>query len=169
MTANTISSNHWFDNLNWFYRYRSGKTPKQVTERIAPVSHRDEPMNQHEKINYLEFPAKKISMTKTFFEHTSNWTFEGFSPDYTAFSNQGIHGGFFTSQQASTTKSGASLTVFFSDNLLVPQRKVEQAGGQLCRPPSSSLVEAAFISPNPVAMNLQSGRPLPLNKKRDYR
>jgi predicted enzyme related to lactoylglutathione lyase len=88
-------------------------------------------MNQHEKINYIEFPAKNISATKAFFEHVFNWKFEDFGPDYTAFSNQGVDGGFYTSQQASTTKNGASLTVFYSDNLHATQQKVEQAGGQI--------------------------------------
>ena len=52
-------------------------------------------MNQHEKINYLEFPAKDISATKAFFESAFGWHFEDFGPDYTAFSDQGIDGGFF--------------------------------------------------------------------------
>lgn len=86
-------------------------------------------MNRHEKINYLEFPAKNIPATKTFFEAAFGWKFEDFGPDYTAFSNQGLDGGFFKSARASTTDNGAALTVFYSNNLTETQRKVEHAGG----------------------------------------
>jgi predicted enzyme related to lactoylglutathione lyase len=86
-------------------------------------------MAQHEKINYLEFPAKNIAMTKAFFETVFNWTFEDFGPDYTAFSNQGIDGGFLTSEQASTSSNGSVLTVFYSDDLIATQQKIELAGG----------------------------------------
>jgi predicted enzyme related to lactoylglutathione lyase len=86
-------------------------------------------MNQHEKINYLEFPAKNIPATKTFFETVFDWQFEDFGPDYTAFSNQGLDGGFFKSTLSSTTSNGAALTVFYSDDLIETQAKVKQAGG----------------------------------------
>jgi len=32
-------------------------------------------MNVHEKINYLEFPAKDIEVTKTFFTEVFGWSF----------------------------------------------------------------------------------------------
>ena len=85
-------------------------------------------MNQHEKINYLEFPAKDISATKAFFESAFGWHFEDFGPDYTAFSDQGIDGGFFKSSQSLTTDNGAALTVFYSNDLAETQRKIERAG-----------------------------------------
>ena len=86
-------------------------------------------MNQHEKINYLEFPAKDILATKAFFESVFDWQFEDFGPDYTAFSNQGLDGGFFSSTQSSTTDNGSALTVFYSNDLTETQRKIERAGG----------------------------------------
>lgn len=88
-------------------------------------------MIRHEKISYLEFPAKDILATKAFFETVFAWTFEDFGPDYAAFSDQGIDGGFFTSDLASTTNNGAALTVFYSDDLIATQRKIEQAGGHI--------------------------------------
>ncbi len=86
-------------------------------------------MNKHEKINYLEFPANNIPATKTFFETVFNWAFEDFGPDYTAFSNQGLDGGFFTSNLSSTTQNGAALTIFYSKDIHSTQSKIEQAGG----------------------------------------
>jgi predicted enzyme related to lactoylglutathione lyase len=52
-------------------------------------------MNKHEKINYIELQSSDIPATKAFFTKAFNWSFEDYGPDYTAFSNQGLDGGFF--------------------------------------------------------------------------
>jgi len=88
-------------------------------------------MNQHEKINYLEFPAKNINATKEFFTTVFNWSFTDYGPDYTAFENAGIDGGFFTSEQVTATKNGSALAVFYSSALEHTQTKIENAGGSI--------------------------------------
>lgn len=45
-------------------------------------------MNKHEKINYVEFPAKNIEVTKAFFNKAFDWSFTDYGPEYTAFSNE---------------------------------------------------------------------------------
>jgi uncharacterized protein len=85
--------------------------------------------NIHEKINYVEFPARNINATKLFFESVFAWTFTDFGNDYTAFSNEGLNGGFFASNQASTTESGGALLIFYSQQLELTLNKVKQAGG----------------------------------------
>jgi predicted enzyme related to lactoylglutathione lyase len=52
-------------------------------------------MKEHEKIDYVEFPAKDIEATKSFFKMVFDWSFEDYGPDYASFSNQGIDGGFY--------------------------------------------------------------------------
>ena len=52
-------------------------------------------MNEHEKINYIELPSKNIEATKAFFTKVFGWSFTDYGPEYTAFSNEGIDGGFF--------------------------------------------------------------------------
>jgi hypothetical protein len=37
-------------------------------------------MNEDEKINYVEFPAKDIDGTKAFFKEVFGWKFEDFGP-----------------------------------------------------------------------------------------
>lgn len=91
-------------------------------------------MHQHEKINYVEFPASDIEGTKQFFSDVFGWSFEDYGPDYTAFSNEGLDGGFFRSEQQSTTKNGAALIVFFSSELEATQSKIEKAGGKIVEP-----------------------------------
>jgi predicted enzyme related to lactoylglutathione lyase len=91
-------------------------------------------MNQHEKINYVEFPARNIEATKAFFTKAFGWSFEDFGPDYTAFSDQGLDGGFFKSELSSSTENGSALIIFYSQELEVTQAKIEGAGGEIIKP-----------------------------------
>jgi len=91
-------------------------------------------MNEHEKINYVEFPAKDIPATKAFFTAAFGWTFVDYGPGYAAFSNEGLDGGFFQSELSSSSKKGGALIVFFSEDLEATQAKVESAGGEIVRP-----------------------------------
>ena len=91
-------------------------------------------MNQHEKINYLEYPAKDIPATKAFFTQVFAWQFQDFGSDYTAFANQGVDGGFFKADVSSNTENGAALTVFYSDDLEQTLAKVMTAGGTIVKP-----------------------------------
>lgn len=88
-------------------------------------------MNIHEKINYVEFPAKNITLVKAFFTAVFEWEFTDYGPDYTAFENQGLDGGFFTSEQTTSTKNGSALVVFYSNALEATQAKIEPAGGSI--------------------------------------
>jgi len=91
-------------------------------------------MNLHEKMNYVEFPAKDLAATKAFFESVFGWSFTDYGPDYTAFENQGLDGGFFQSDLASATEKGAALIVFYSNQLEATLAKVEKAGGSILKP-----------------------------------
>ena len=91
-------------------------------------------MNQHEKMNYVEFPAKNLAGTKAFFQSVFGWSFTDYGPEYTAFENQGLDGGFFQSDLASSTEKGAALIVFYSNQLEATLAKVEKAGGSILRP-----------------------------------
>ena len=91
-------------------------------------------MNQHEKMNYVELPAKDLAATKAFFESAFGWSFTDYGPEYTAFENQGLDGGFFQSDLASSTEKGAALIVFYSNQLEATLAKVEKAGGSILRP-----------------------------------
>ncbi len=91
-------------------------------------------MNEHEKLNYVEFPARDLSSTQAFFGRAFNWKFEDFGPDYCAFSGQGLDGGFYRSELYSSTQGGAALLVFYSDDLEATQAKITQAGGRIEKP-----------------------------------
>ena len=88
-------------------------------------------MNVHEKINYVEFPARDIEATKAFFITALGWSFEDFGPDYTAFSNEGLDGGFYKSDLTAITENGSALIVFYSKELEKTQSKIGAADGQI--------------------------------------
>ena len=90
-------------------------------------------MNKHEKINYVEFPAKNIEATKQFFATVFNWSFVDYGPEYTAFSDEGIDGGFFKSDLSSSTENGSALVVFYSNDIEKTQAKIQEAGGTVVK------------------------------------
>jgi len=90
-------------------------------------------MKGHEKVNYLEFPASDLAVTKTFFETVFGWSFTDFGPDYTAFSEASVDGGFYRSELASITATGGALVVFYSEQLEATQAKIEAAGGLIIK------------------------------------
>lgn len=91
-------------------------------------------MIEHEKINYVEFPARDLEATKAFFSAVFSWSFVDYGPEYTAFSNAGIDGGFFKSDLTVSTKNGSALIVFYSKDLQQTQAKIEGAGGSITQP-----------------------------------
>ena len=91
-------------------------------------------MPQHEKIDYLEFPAANLSTTKAFFSDVFGWQFTDYGPDYTAFDQQGVMGGFYRSDFSSQSAQGAALPVFYSSDLEHTMQKVIAAGGDIIKP-----------------------------------
>ena len=91
-------------------------------------------MNENDKINYVELPAKDIEAAKDFFTTVFGWSFIDYGPEYTTFSNEGIDGGFFRSDLSSSTENGSALVVFYSKKLEKTQIKIENAGGIIIKP-----------------------------------
>jgi len=91
-------------------------------------------MNQHEKINYVELPSRNIEATKAFFSAAFGWQFVDYGPEYAAFSNEGIDGGFYKSDLSALTDRGSALIVFYSKDLEETQLKIEKAGGSIIKP-----------------------------------
>lgn len=91
-------------------------------------------MNEHGKLNYIEFPAVEMQATKDFFRAAFSWSFEDFGPDYTAFSDQGLDGGFYRSELKSSAENGAALVIFYSNDLEGTLFNVTAAGGTISQP-----------------------------------
>lgn len=91
-------------------------------------------MSKNETITYLELPAIDIPATKAFFEEVFNWTFSDYGEEYTAFTEDRLEGGFYQSDKKSSTENGATLIVFYSDDLETTQKKIKKAGGRIIKP-----------------------------------
>ena len=91
-------------------------------------------MSNHEKINYIEFPAKDMEATKAFFEQVFGWTATDYGPDYSSFQGGGLEVGVFRSDLCSSTENGATLMVFYSEALEQTQEKIERACGNIVKP-----------------------------------
>lgn len=91
-------------------------------------------MNNHEKINYVEFPARDIEKVKAFFTSIFGWSFVDYGPEYSAFADEGIDGVFFKSDLCASTEKGSALIVFYSKDLEQTLSKIEAAGGSIIKP-----------------------------------
>ena len=86
------------------------------------------------KINYIELPASDLAATKRFFADAFGWTFTDYGPEYTAFSNSGVDGGFFLSPNIASTQTGSALVVLYSAELEATQAKIDERGGEIIKP-----------------------------------
>ena len=80
--------------------------------------------NNH--INYVEFMAKDIEKTKAFYENCFNWSFTDYGPDYTAFSDSGVEGGFRRSDDDIT--NGVLIVLYHKDLKSIKKKVVESNG-----------------------------------------
>lgn len=91
-------------------------------------------MPEHEKIDYVEFPARDLAATKAFFSAVFGWAFTDYGPDYSAFAGQGLDGGFFRAGLAADSGMGSALIVFYSMDLEDTLARIEAAGGTINKP-----------------------------------
>ena len=91
-------------------------------------------MNEHEKLNYLEYAAIDLTATKAFFKEAFAWNFTDYGQDYIAFDDQGLIGGFYRADLCSRSDHGGALTIFWSNDLEATLEKVKAAGGVIVKP-----------------------------------
>jgi len=89
-------------------------------------------MPTDQKIDYLEFPAADFDALQAFYSATFGWSFTDYGPDYRAFSDDRLDGGFYRSDLQSTTASGAALVILYAADLEATRDKVVASGGRIC-------------------------------------
>ena len=87
-------------------------------------------MSSNIKINYIELQVKDIELAKEFYGKTFGWTFQDFSPDYSAFNDGQMDGGFFKSGLSSSTSNGGALVVLYTEDLEGTQNLIVSNGGK---------------------------------------
>lgn len=87
--------------------------------------------SQSTAINYVEFAANDLLKIKAFYSQAFKWQFTDYGPDYIAFENAGIHGGFYTSPNANNVDVGGALVVLHTHDLEACRAKVIDCGGSI--------------------------------------
>jgi predicted enzyme related to lactoylglutathione lyase len=112
---------------------RFSLAPRGAQKWIVEADNGDNVTNNL-KINYLELPARDIEAAKSFYRETFGWTFTDYGPDYAAFNDGFIDGGFYRSpNSSSTTENGAALIVFYAEALELVRESVLKHGGAIVK------------------------------------
>lgn len=86
-----------------------------------------------QKIDYLELPASDFDQVQKFYEKAFSWSFTNYGPDYRAFTDGKIDGGFYKSEKRSTTENGAALIIFYAVDLEKTKESVVSCGGKIVK------------------------------------
>jgi predicted enzyme related to lactoylglutathione lyase len=84
-------------------------------------------------INYIEFPAGDLEKAKAFYSAAFGWRFEDYGPDYCAFQDAGLDGGFYRAPLRASASEGSALVVIYADDLEATLRRVIECGGTIIR------------------------------------
>jgi len=88
-------------------------------------------MQQDQKIDYVEFPAANFDVIQAFYEKAFGWEFTDYGPEYRAFSDGQLNGGFRQANLKSTTENGGALVILYAKNLEATRDQVVSSGGKI--------------------------------------
>ncbi len=91
-------------------------------------------MSLPDQINYLELPSLNPQASKDFFITLFGWRFVDYGPDYIAFFDAGLEGGFYRSNIVATPEQGGTLVVLKSANLTQSLAAVTATGATIVKP-----------------------------------
>ncbi len=81
-------------------------------------------------INYVEFKANDLQQIKDFYGTTFGWSFKDYGPDYVAFSDSGLEGGF---ERTAEKVTNGALIVLYHEDLEGMRDKVTKAEGVIVK------------------------------------
>ena len=84
-------------------------------------------------VDYLEIPTRNVNETKRFFSELFGWSFIDYGPDYAAFDDGRMTGGFFKSEKTAGVDAGNPLIVFYFEALEEIRSRVTSLGGRITR------------------------------------
>ena len=90
-------------------------------------------MPTDQKIDYLELPAIDFDAVQDFYERAFDWSFTDYGPEYRAFTDNKLDGGFYKSEARSTTENGAVLIIIYAGELEQTKERVLASGGRLVK------------------------------------
>jgi hypothetical protein len=90
------------------------------------------PQSDHDRrVDYVEFGAADLAAVKAFYARVFGWTFTDYGPDYVAFADGRLSGGFTTHSKAGR---GGALVVMYANDLEAVEAAVRTAGGTVVKP-----------------------------------
>lgn len=88
-------------------------------------------MNAHHKISYVEFSAPDLEAVKKFYQEAFGWSFTDYGPDYAAFTDGNLDGGF---ERGVARSTDGPLVILYSSALEETLEAVTRAGGTVTKP-----------------------------------
>ncbi|MCF7222173.1 VOC family protein [Marilutibacter chinensis] len=85
-------------------------------------------------INYIEFAASDLDAVKAFYSKAFDWSFTDYGPDYAAFNDGQMDGGFHRAPLSSSAAAGAALVVLYAEDLEATLDTVVACGGRVVKP-----------------------------------
>lgn len=82
--------------------------------------------NNH--INYIELKAKDLELVKDFYSKSFGWTFTDYGPDYAAFFDSGLDGGF---ERSDAEIINGALVVLYHDHLEKAKKAIISSNGKI--------------------------------------
>ena len=82
------------------------------------------------RVDYVEFGASDLAATKAFYQGVFGWQFTDYGPDYTAFSDGRMAGGFTTQSEPSNQ---GTLVVMYATDLEAIEASVKEHGGKIVK------------------------------------
>ena len=86
---------------------------------------------KNNQINYIEFKAPNLDEIKAFYNKCFHWAFVDYGPNYVAFSESGLEGGF---EKSDAKISNGALVVLYHEDLDLAEQNVIQFGGIITKP-----------------------------------
>lgn len=90
-------------------------------------------MPDDKKINYLELPARDLDAVQKFYGGAFGWTFTDYGPEYRAFSDGVMDGGFYKAELSSRQEQGGALIVLYARELESMRDTVVANGGTIVK------------------------------------
>ena len=84
-----------------------------------------------QKIDYIELPASDFDTVQAFYEKAFGWTFVDYGPEYRAFADGKLDGGFRQSSAVAKVEAGSALVILYALDLEATRDKVAQSGGTI--------------------------------------
>lgn len=85
------------------------------------------------RIDYVEFASIDPDASRAFFEQVFGWQFQAYGPDYLAFNDGRLDGGFYRSTAPAAAEAGP-LVVLYADDLVPVIERIRAAGGEIVKP-----------------------------------